>query len=66
MNEAFVETYGITFTMLWSDSRVPTDYYHFPSPVWSSFWILDGTGRRIFGAYQFDEELATLLLDNLF
>ncbi len=52
--------------MLWSDSRAATDYYHFPSPVWSSFWILDSTGRRIFGAYQFDEELATSLLDHLF
>ena len=52
--------------MLWSDSRTPTDYYHFPAPAWSSFWLLDATGRRIFGAYQFDEDLVVLLLDHLF
>lgn len=51
--------------MLWSDSRVPTDYYHFPTPAWSSFWLLDSTGRRIFGAFQFESELAALLLDRL-
>lgn len=51
--------------MLWSDSRTPTDYYHFPTPAWSSFWLLDSTGRRIFGAFQFESELAALLLDRL-
>ncbi len=51
--------------MLLSDSRVPTNYYHFPTPVWSSFWLLDSTGRRIFGGASFDEELLTLLLDHL-
>ncbi len=65
MNQEFVDRYGITFTMLWSDSRVPTNYYHFPTPVWSSFWLLDSTGRRIFGGASFDDELITLLLDHL-
>lgn len=52
--------------MLLSDSRVPTDYYHFPAPAWSSFWLLDGTGRRIFGGDSFDSDLITLLLGHLF
>ena len=65
-NEKFVDTYGITFTMLWSDSRAPTDYYHFPAPAWSSFWILDSTGRRILGGDAFDSELINPLLDHLF
>lgn len=52
--------------MLWSDSRAPTDYYHFPAPAWSSFWILDSTGRRILGGDAFDSELINPLLDHLF
>ena len=52
--------------MLWSDSRTPTNYYHFPNPVWSSFWLLDNTGRRVLGALQYETELVTELLDLLF
>ena len=52
--------------MLWSDSRVPTNYYHFPVPAWSSFWLLDNTGRRILGAVQFETDLVNELLDLLF
>lgn len=52
--------------MLWSDSRTPTDYYHFPAPAWSSFWLLDSTGRRILGAVQFESDLVNELLDLLF
>ena len=65
-NRAFVETYGITFTMLLSDSPVPTNYYHFPAPAWSSFWLLDSTGRRVLGAVQFESDLVGELLDLLF
>ena len=52
--------------MLWSDSPLPTNYYHFPAPAWSSFWLLDSTGRRIFGGDAFDSALIALLLDHLF
>lgn len=52
--------------MLLGDSRVPTNYYHFPAPAWSSFWLLDITGRRILGAIQFDSDLVNELLDLLF
>ena len=51
--------------MLLSDSRLPTNYYHFPAPAWSSFWLLDSTGRRIFGGAAFDGALITLVLDHL-
>ncbi|MYB24773.1 MAG: hypothetical protein F4X37_06700 [Acidimicrobiia bacterium] len=65
-NQAFVETYGISFTMLLGDSAAPTNYYHFPAPAWSSFWLLDNTGRRILGAVRFDTDLVNELLDLLF
>ena len=52
--------------MLLSDSPAPTNYYHFPAPAWSSFWLLDSTGRRILGGDGFDEDLIALLLDHLF
>ena len=52
--------------MLWSDSPLPTNYYHFPAPAWSSFWLLDSTGRRIFGAIQFESDLVDDLLNRLF
>ena len=52
--------------MLWSDSPVPTNYYHFPAPAWSSFWLLDSTGRRVFGGDGFDSDLIDLLLDRSF
>ena len=51
--------------MLLGDSRVPTNYYPFPAPAWSSFWLLDNTGRRILGAVQFETDLVNLLLDHL-
>ena len=51
--------------MLWSESREATSYYRSRNPVWSSFWLLDSTGRREFGANRFDEALVTLLLDYL-
>ena len=36
--------------MLWSDSPEPTNYYHTRTPMWSSFWLLDSTGKRVIGA----------------
>ena len=51
--------------MLLSNSALPTNYYHFPAPAWSSFWLLDSTGRRIFGGDSFDSELISLLLEHL-
>ena len=52
--------------MLWSDTPGPTNYYHFPAPAWSSFWLLDSTGRRVLGADEFDSALVNELLDLLF
>ena len=47
----FVAQYGITFTMLWSESSRPTSYYFrggsWSSFRWSSFWLLDRSGKRV-------------------
>ena len=53
--------YGITFTMLWSESSRPLGYYH-AGGRWSSFWLLDRTGDRVVsGLYENGEQIEELL-----
>ena len=61
-NENFVEKYGITFTMLWSASRLPTSYYHTYTGTWSGFWLLDRTGKRIVAGHYSDALVEFLLV----
>ena len=64
-NEDFVDTYGITFTMLWSESREPTSYYFTHTGTWSGFWLLDSTGNRLRNGH-YSDGLVEFLLDELF
>ena len=64
-NQQFVDTYGITFTMLWSESSRPTDYYYTYTGTWSGFWLLDATGDRIVPGH-YSDALVGELLDRLF
>ena len=59
----FVAKYGITFTMLWSESHRPTSYYN-SGNRWSGFWLLDPNGDRIAsGLYENSEQIEELLAD---
>lgn len=60
----FVDDTGITFTMLWSDSR--TAWQHYGVTAFSSFWLLDRQGRRIGEAPKpYDQTIVEALLDDL-
>lgn len=60
----FITEYGITFTMLWSQSNRPTGYYHVGLGRWSGFWLLDRNGNRLVkGLYEDAEQIERLLAD---
>ncbi len=58
----FVDYHGITFTMLWSESPQPTDYYQTITGVWSSVWLLDSTGDRVLSVNRFHGAVLEYLL----
>ena len=52
--------------MLWSESSRPTSYYFsgesWSSFRWSSFWLLDRSGKRVTnGLYKHSEQIEKLL-----
>ncbi|MDE0168371.1 MAG: hypothetical protein OXS29_02505 [bacterium] len=62
----FVADYGVTFTMLWSESSRPTTYYfragNWSSWRWSTFWLLDPSGDRVVGGlYENGDQIEELL-----
>ena len=51
--------------MLWSESRVPTNYYYTHTGTWSGFWLLDPSGERLRNGH-YSSVLVQHLLDTLF
>ena len=59
----FIADYNISFTMLWSESTLPTSHYYAGSR-WSGFWLLDRNGDRVVGGlYENAAQIEELLAD---